>query len=226
MQIWPGCTFGKSGRARAPERFVKSDGIQTLVMKLRLVQSLPGRSLTRFDFLTPPEEVWRTILRFLENGLGTVGERYKLAEANQKDSRHGADYQFRSQFPIGSRQRRRQTDEGSVAPLRTRTGIALVIQTLEALKQRIVAEECIWPVALDEFSLRRACREVVDENGARFPGPHQIERKFERAKIFRAIDQNGVARLQSFPQNFARIAVEQFDIREWLQFRFRSGGVL
>jgi len=53
MQIWPGCTFGNNGRAGAPERFVNSVGIQTLVMKFRLVQSLPGRSLTRVDFFAP-----------------------------------------------------------------------------------------------------------------------------------------------------------------------------
>src|SRR5882762_10064648 len=83
MQIWPGCTFGNNGRARAPERFVKSDGIQTLVMKLRSVHLVPGRSLTRFDFFAPPEEVWRTILRFLEKGFGTVEEPYKRRELNQ-----------------------------------------------------------------------------------------------------------------------------------------------
>ena len=83
MPIWPGCTFGKSGRARAPERLVNSVGIQTLVMKLRFVQSLPGRSFTRFDFFAPPEEVWRTIFRFLEKGFGTVDERYKRAGSNQ-----------------------------------------------------------------------------------------------------------------------------------------------
>ena len=83
MQIWPGCTFGKSGRARAPERLVKSDGIQTLVMKLRLVQSLPGRSFTRFDFFAPPCCAWRTIFRFLEKGFGTVEERYERGRLNQ-----------------------------------------------------------------------------------------------------------------------------------------------
>jgi hypothetical protein len=62
---------------------VNSDGIQTLVMKLRFVQSVPGRSLTRVDFFAPPEEVWRTILRFLEKGFGTVEERYELAGVNQ-----------------------------------------------------------------------------------------------------------------------------------------------
>jgi len=72
MPICPGCTFGKSGRVfRAPERLVKSDGIQTRVMKLRFVQSLPGRSLTRFDFFAPAGCAWRTILRCLEKGFGT-----------------------------------------------------------------------------------------------------------------------------------------------------------
>src|ERR1700736_3019291 len=83
MPIWPGCTLGNNGRARAPERFVKSVGIQTLVMKLRLVQSLPGRSFTRVDFFAPPEELWRTILRFLEKGFCTAKERYKRRELNQ-----------------------------------------------------------------------------------------------------------------------------------------------
>ena len=62
---------------------MNSVGIQTLVTKLRLVQSLPGRSLTRVDFFPPPEEVWRTIFRFLEKGFGTVEERYKRRELNQ-----------------------------------------------------------------------------------------------------------------------------------------------
>jgi hypothetical protein len=83
MQIWPGCTIGKSGRTRVPDRFVKSDGIQTLVMKLRLVHSLPGRNFTRFDFFGPPDELWRTIFRFLVKGFGTVQRRYKRAGLNQ-----------------------------------------------------------------------------------------------------------------------------------------------
>ena len=56
-------------------------------MKLRLVQSLPGRNLTRVDFFAPACGAWRTIFRFLENGFGTVEERYKLAWVNQKNSR-------------------------------------------------------------------------------------------------------------------------------------------
>lgn len=62
---------------------MNSVGIQTLVIKLRLVQSLPGRSFTRVDFFAPPEEVWRTILRFLEKGFGTADRRYKRRELNQ-----------------------------------------------------------------------------------------------------------------------------------------------
>src|SRR5437764_14032926 len=100
MPIWPGCTLGKSGRARAPERFINSVGIQTLVMKLRLVQSLPGRSLTRVDFFAPACGAWRTILRFLENGFGTVEERYEVAEVNQKDSRHTGEHKPQAQLPI------------------------------------------------------------------------------------------------------------------------------
>lgn len=174
---------------------MNSDGIQTLVMKLRFVQSLPGRSFTRVDFFAPPEEVWRTIFLFLENGFGTAEERYKLAEVNQKDSRHAAEQQFHSQLPIRCRRGRRQADKNSVTSLRIRAWIALVIQTLKALEDRIVAEECIRPVALDEFSLRRVWREVMDENGAWFPGAQKIERELERAKIFWTIDQNGVTGL-------------------------------
>ena len=111
MQIWPGCTFGKSGRARAPERFVNSDGIQTLVMKLRFVQSLPGRNLTRFDFFAPPEEVWRTILRFLEKGFGTAEQRYKRGGLNQTLAGPRVSSRNRSfQYGIGSGGGGRQTN--------------------------------------------------------------------------------------------------------------------
>src|SRR5437588_7334494 len=102
-------------------------------MKLRLVQSLPGRSFTRVDFFAPACGAWRTIFRFLENGFGTVEERYELAEANQKDSRHAAEQQFHPQLPIRSRQRWRKTDENSVPALRIWARIAFVIQPLEAL---------------------------------------------------------------------------------------------
>ena len=87
MEIWPGCTFGNNGRAfRAPERLVKSEGIQTLVMKLRLVQSLPGRSFTRFDFFAPLSCAWRTIFRFLEKGFGTEPNHISRDGPNQTGS--------------------------------------------------------------------------------------------------------------------------------------------
>ena len=88
MQICPGCTFGKSGCARVPKRLVKSEGIQTLVIKLRLVQSLPGRNFTRFDFFAPGCCAWRTILRFLEKGFGTGQRRYKRRGLNQTLTGH------------------------------------------------------------------------------------------------------------------------------------------
>ena len=113
---------------------MKSVGIQTLVMKLRLVQSLPGRNLTRVDFFAPIWGAWRTIFRFLENGFGTVEERYELAEVNQKDSRYAAEQQFHPQLPIRCRQRWRETGEDSVTPLWIWARIAFVIQTLEALE--------------------------------------------------------------------------------------------
>src|SRR5436305_4578754 len=84
MQIWPGWTSGNNGRAfREPDRLVKSDGIQTLVIKLRLVQSLPGRSFTRFDFFAPVSCPWRTILRFFEKGFGTAPNHISREGLNQ-----------------------------------------------------------------------------------------------------------------------------------------------
>src|SRR5947209_4282216 len=102
MQISPGCTLGNNGRAfRAPERFVKSDGIQTLVMKLRFVQSLPGRSFTRVDFFAPVSCAWRTILRFLEKGFGTDPNHISRAGLNQTTPGSGLniqDFGVRSQY--------------------------------------------------------------------------------------------------------------------------------
>src|SRR3989442_14825969 len=89
MEISPSRTFGKSGRARSPERFMKSVGIRTLVRKLRLCQSLPGRKVTRVDLLAPSWDTRRTtFLRlFFEKGIGTVVEAYKFAWVNQNFSR-------------------------------------------------------------------------------------------------------------------------------------------
>src|SRR5205085_12410965 len=118
-----------------------------------------------------------------------------------------------SQSPIRRREGRREADEDAVAALWIWTWIALVVQSLAALKKRIVAEECVGEIALDEFSLRRVRRKVVDENSARFFGTKKIDRQLERAKIFWTIDQHRVAALQSCRQNFARVPVEKIDIR-------------
>ena len=103
--------------------------------------------------------------------------------------------QPKSQLPIRHWQRRREADKDSVTPLRIRTWITLGIQILKVPKQRVVAKECGWPVAFDKFSLRRICQEIVDEGGAWSLRAHQIERELEGAKIFRAVDQDGVAGL-------------------------------
>lgn len=52
-------------------------------MKLRLVQSLPGRSFTRFDFFAPVSCPWRTIFRFLEKGFGTCPNHISRGRLNQ-----------------------------------------------------------------------------------------------------------------------------------------------
>ena len=51
MQISPCFSFGKSGRPPLPARFVKSEGMRTLVRKFRLCQSALGRSPTRVELL-------------------------------------------------------------------------------------------------------------------------------------------------------------------------------
>lgn len=89
MQISPVLTFGKSGRPPFPARLVKSDGMSTLVRKLRLCQSELGRKPTCVDLLESPfSDAWMTFLRlFLEKGIGTAAQRYKLRQMKQKLSR-------------------------------------------------------------------------------------------------------------------------------------------
>jgi hypothetical protein len=78
-------SFGKSGASPAAARFVKSDGMRTLVRKLRLCQSALGRRPTRVESassLTPDAGI--TFFRlFLEKGIGTSAEAYNLARVNQ-----------------------------------------------------------------------------------------------------------------------------------------------
>jgi len=51
MHISPSRTLGNCGAAGRSARFTKSEGIRTLVRKLRLCQSARGRSRTRVDRL-------------------------------------------------------------------------------------------------------------------------------------------------------------------------------
>ena len=87
MQTSPARIFGNCGAARPPERFVKSEGIKTLVRKLRLCQSARGRSRTRVESRSrgrgaPSRDVWRTMFRrlFVGNRIGTVLKGYETAK--------------------------------------------------------------------------------------------------------------------------------------------------
>jgi len=84
MQISPSRILGNSGGTYSPDRFTNSDGIKTLVRKLRLCQSDRGRSRTRVECRPVstavwPSGVWRTMFRrfFLGKRIGTALERYE-----------------------------------------------------------------------------------------------------------------------------------------------------
>jgi hypothetical protein len=66
---------------------MKSDGIKTLVRKLRLCQSARGRKRTRVErlFSAPFSDDWRTTFRrlFLEKGIGTFVEDIIYASESQ-----------------------------------------------------------------------------------------------------------------------------------------------
>jgi hypothetical protein len=59
---------------------------------------------------------------------------------------------------------------------------------LEALKKRIVPEECVGEIALNEFSLRRTRWKIVNENNAQLSSAEKIDSQLKRAEIFRAVD--------------------------------------
>src|SRR5215510_12669071 len=87
MQISPSRIFGNCGGSYSPERFTNSDGIKTLVRKLRLCQSDRGRSRTRVECLPNGTRVfsccaWRTIFRrfFFGERIGTVLEEYETVK--------------------------------------------------------------------------------------------------------------------------------------------------
>src|SRR5437667_10996921 len=81
MQISPSRISGHCGAAGPPERFTTSDGINTLVRKLRLCQSARGRRRTRVERVTgaPARDVCRTMFRRLSVGsrIGTVLNEYE-----------------------------------------------------------------------------------------------------------------------------------------------------
>src|SRR3954453_1127395 len=83
IQISPSRTVGNCGGTYSPDRFTNSDGIKTLVRKLRLCQSDRGRSRTRVECRPTgtepsPSFFWRTMFRrfFLGKRIGTVLEGY------------------------------------------------------------------------------------------------------------------------------------------------------
>src|SRR5947209_18412846 len=86
MQICPGRSRGNAGGVRSPTRFVKSDGISTVVRKLRRLQAMPGLSPTRVErvAVAPFSDPDRVIFRFFEKGIGTRVERYNLSPVKQK----------------------------------------------------------------------------------------------------------------------------------------------
>src|SRR5215471_5566498 len=83
MQISPSRTFGNCGGTYSPDRFKNSDGIRTLVKKLRLCQSDRGRSRTRVECRPAgtggsSRDAWRTMFRrlFFGKRIGTVLKGY------------------------------------------------------------------------------------------------------------------------------------------------------
>src|SRR5262249_13414812 len=95
MQIWPSRIFGNCGGTYWPDRLTNSDGIRTLVRKLRLCQSDRGRRRTRVECRPAglsSRDVWRTMFRrfFFGKRIGTVLEEYgtvkKLKELKKLQS--------------------------------------------------------------------------------------------------------------------------------------------
>src|SRR5215510_5228922 len=83
MQISRSRIFGNCGGTYSPDRFTNSDGIKTLVRKLRLCQSDRGRSRTRVECRTRGTgasscDIWRTTFRrlFFGKRIATVLKAY------------------------------------------------------------------------------------------------------------------------------------------------------
>src|SRR5215471_5121222 len=83
MHISPSRIVGNCGGTYSPDRLTNSDGIKTLVRKLRLCQSDRGRSRTRVECRRGTGVsvcgAWRTIFRrfFFGKRIGTALEAYE-----------------------------------------------------------------------------------------------------------------------------------------------------
>src|SRR6516165_997486 len=84
MQTSASRIFGNCGGTYSPDRFTNSDGIKTLVRKLRLCQSDRGRSRTRVECRptgtgASSRGAWRTMFRrfFFGKRIGTILEAYE-----------------------------------------------------------------------------------------------------------------------------------------------------
>jgi hypothetical protein len=87
----------------------------------------------------------------------------------------------------------------------------------------IVAEKSARPVAFDKLSCWFTPVEVMDKNGARFAGGQKLERQFQRAKFFWAINENRITGLKPLREELARIPVEKFDICVGTELPFGDG---
>jgi len=103
--------------------------------------------------------------------------------------------------------------------------IAVFIQALELLEERVVAEKRCRPIALKKLSLSRTPRKIVNENRAWLSGPQEIECQPESAKIFRTVDQNCVTGLQTLRQDFARVAIEKLYVSKWSKLVLGCGSI-
>ncbi len=84
MPSSPFLIFGNNGSPPLPARLVKSDGMSTLVRKLRLCQSELGRKPTWVALVAPPfSGDWMTFRWLRLKGIGTLGEAYKLGIVTQ-----------------------------------------------------------------------------------------------------------------------------------------------
>ena len=60
-------------------------------------------------------------------------------------------------------------------------------------KCQIVAKKGAGPMPLDKLSGRLTLVKIVNKDRARFPSAEKPQCEFKRAKIFRSVNENGVA---------------------------------